>query len=186
MLFSKIFIHTPAAPGLQARYSQSAWEELAKIQEGSDDYLKAQAMLSICSCCIVFRWVDFARDYTRKACRVIDSARLQFIPAYGQPPEYSEEVRQRSTVLSQIIYFENYLFLACGGPEPKLTARIEKEYRHELQVCNEVFVVRVPTHQSNTANLSYSVQDMSTDDEDAGHSTGQGCDLPSQNLVGWL
>ena len=138
MLCSQIFISTPAASDLQARYSQFTWEELAKIQEGNDNFLKAQAMLSICSCCIVFRWLDFARQYIRKTCRVIDSVKLCFIPTYGQPPEYSEDVRQKSTVLSQAIYFENYLFLACDGPEPKLTARIEREYRYELQVGDGV------------------------------------------------
>lgn len=134
MLFSQSLINTPAATDLQARYSQFAWEELAKIQEGNDDCLKVQAMLSISSCCIVFRWVGFACQYIQKTSRVIDSARLCFIPTNEQPPGYSEEVRQRTTVLSQAIYFENYLFLACGGPEPKFTAAIEKEYRHELQV----------------------------------------------------
>jgi hypothetical protein len=134
MLCSQSLIHTPAAAELQAKYSQFAWEELAKIQEGNDDCLKAQAMLSISSCCIVFRWVAFSCQYVQKTCRVIDSAKLRFIPTSGQPPEYSEELRQRSAVLSQVIYFENYLFLACGEPEPKFTIRIEKEYRHELQV----------------------------------------------------
>ena len=138
MFFAKNFANTPSAPRIQARYSQLAWEELAKIQEGADDFLKVQALLSICSCCTVFLWVGFALDYARKACRVIDSAKLQFIPTYGRPPEYSEEVRQRSTTLSQVIYFENYLFLARGGPEPQLTARIEREFRHELQVGDEV------------------------------------------------
>lgn len=134
MLFSQSFTQTPAAPELQAKYSQFAWEELVEIQRGSDDYLKVQAMLSISSCCIVFRWVDYARQYVQKTCRIIDSAGLCFIPTYGKLPEYSEEVRRRSTALSQAIYFENYLFLACGGSEPKLTAGIEREYRHELQV----------------------------------------------------
>jgi len=37
-------------------------------------------------------------------------------------------------VLSQIIYFESYMFLAVDGIEPKLITRIEKEFRYELQV----------------------------------------------------
>lgn len=138
MLFSQDFNRTPSAPEFQAKISQFAWEELAKIQQGNDDFLKVQAMLSVSSCCIVFRWVGYARQYIQKTCRIIDSARLRFIPTYGHPPEYSEEVRQRSTVLSQAIYFENYLFLACGGSEPKLTARIEREFRRELQVGDGV------------------------------------------------
>ena len=134
MYFSQESVHPHAALRFQARYSQLAWEELAKMQKGNDDYLKAQAMLSISSCCIVFRWIDFARQYIQKACHAVNTASLQFIPKYGQPPEYSEQVRERSTVLSQVIYFENYLFLAYGGPEPNLTAKIEKEFWHELQV----------------------------------------------------
>ena len=133
MYFTQNLVPTPAAVQFQAKYSQLIWEELAEMKEGNV-HLKAQAMLSICSCCIVLRWVDFAREYIRKSCRVVNAANLRFIPAYGRPPEYSEKVRERSTVLSQIIYFENYLFLAYGGPEPRLTARIEKEFRHELQV----------------------------------------------------
>ena len=145
MYFSRDFLQTPAASHFQARYSQLVWEELAAIQKGDDDDFKAQVMLSISSCCLVFRWIDFARRYIQKACHAINTAGLQFIPVYGQPPEYSEEVRERSTVLSQVIYFENYLFLAYGRPEPKLTARIEKEFRHELQVgtrcaCEFVYV----------------------------------------------
>ena len=134
MYFTQDSVHTPAALRFQARYSQLAWEELAKIQKGNDDYLKTQAMLSISSCCIVFRWIDFARQYIQKACHAANAAGLQFIPKYGQSPEYSEQIREGSAVLSQIIYFENFLFLAYGGPEPSLTARIEREFRHELQV----------------------------------------------------
>lgn len=136
MFFAQDFARTPAALHFQAKYSQLVWEELAEVQKGNDDGLKVQAMLSIGTCCIVFRWTDFAREYVQKASRIINTTGLQFIPTYGQLPEYSEEVRERSTFLSQVIYFENYLFLTRGGQEPKSTARIEKEFRHELQVGN--------------------------------------------------
>ena len=185
MFFAQDLANIPTALRSQARYAQLAWEELAKIQKGDDDYLKAQAMLSIGSCCIVFRWIDFARQYIQKACRAANMASLQFIPKYGQPPEYSEQVRERSAVLSQVIYFENYLFLAYGGPEPSMTARIEKEFRHELQVGNrgtrEFIYVAYQTH---VENVSGSVQDLSIDHEDAGHFISQARDRPSQCLVG--
>ena len=58
MYFTQESVHPTAALRFQARYSQLAWEELAKIQKGNDDYLKAQAMLSISSCCIVFPDID--------------------------------------------------------------------------------------------------------------------------------
>lgn len=168
MLCSQNYDRTPAAFEFQAKYSQFAWEELAKIQQGDNNFLKVQAMLSISTCCIVFRWIDYARQYVQKTCSIIDSTRLRFIPTYGQPPEYSEEVRHKSTALSQAIYFENYLFLARGGPEPKLTARIEREYRHELQVGNSVLTSLRISLPPIIANVSRIVQDLSVDNEDAG------------------
>ena len=136
MHFYQSFIQTPGAPHLQARHSQSVWEGLAKILKGNNNVLKAQAVLSISTCCLIFRWIDYAHQYLHKACRLINMANLQFIPTCGQPPAYSEEICERSAILSQAIYFENYLFLTCGGAEPKSTARIEREFRCDLQVGN--------------------------------------------------
>ena len=136
MHLSQSFMQSPSAPEFQARYSELVWEELAKMRRGNNNELKAQAMLSISACCVIFRWMDIASQYLHKACRVINTASVRFIPTCGQPPPYSEEIRERSAILSQVIYFENYLFLACGGPQPGLTARIEREFRYELQVGN--------------------------------------------------
>jgi len=136
MHYAQTFAQGPSAPLIQARNSQLVLEELANMQKGNNNELKAQAMLSISSCCLVFRWNDFARQYLHKACRVINTANLRFIPTCGRPPACSEEIRERSAILSQVIYFENYHFLACGGPEPTLTARIEREFRCEVQVGN--------------------------------------------------
>jgi len=131
---SQSFMQSPHAHTFQEKYSQLVWEELAKTKRGNNDELKAQAMLSISACCLILRWMDVASQYLHKSCRIINTANLRFIPTCGRPPAYSEEIRERSAVLSQVIYYENYLFLACGGPEPELTARIEKEFRYELQV----------------------------------------------------
>ena len=76
----------------------------------------------------------FPLRYIQKACEAINTAGLRFIPTHGQPPEFSERLHERFSVLSQIIYFENYLFLACGGAEPTMTARIEEEFRYQLPV----------------------------------------------------
>jgi hypothetical protein len=37
-------------------------------------------------------------------------------------------------VLSQIVYMENYLFLAIDRTPPTMAVRIEKEFRRKLQV----------------------------------------------------
>lgn len=138
MLFTQGSSHNQPVLSFHAKYAQSTWEQLFEMQRGNDEILKAQAMLCVCTSCLVFRWIDFGRQYLQKACRIVDSARLRFTPPYGQPLEYSEEVRRRSTVLSQLIYFENYLFLACGRPEPRLTIRMEDEFRRKLQVGIEI------------------------------------------------
>lgn len=70
----------------------------------------------------------------QKSCEAVDTAGLQFVPTYGRPPVFSEALHEKLSVLSQIIYFENFLFLTAGGTEPMKTARIEKEFRYQLPV----------------------------------------------------
>ena len=80
------------------------------------------------------RWIDSARKCLTKTCIALNAANLRFIPATGRPPGLTEDVRERAVVLSQVIYLESYMFLAVDGTEPKMTVRIEKEFRHDLQV----------------------------------------------------
>jgi len=119
---------------LLAKHSQLSFEQLAEITKGSDANLQAHAFLYYVAGSIYVRWPVFSRKYLRKACIALNAASLRFTPATGHPPGLAEDVRERLAVLSQIIYFENYMFLAVDGTEPKMTARIEKEFRHELQV----------------------------------------------------
>ena len=124
----------PAMIRLQARHIQRSLELLADILGGRDLELKAQVALWVAAGSLIMRLSDFTHPYIERACTAVDAAGLQFIPTYGQPPEYSEDLHEKLSVLSQIIYFENFLFLTCGGAEPRMTARIEKEFRHRLQV----------------------------------------------------
>ena len=64
----------------------------------------------------------------------LNKADLRFLPVYGRPAELSEQVREDAAVLSQAIYLENYFYLTLGGPAPAMGARIEKEFRLDLQV----------------------------------------------------
>ena len=75
-----------------------------------------------------------SREYLTKACIALNVAKLRFIPDTGCPPVFTEDVHERLAVLSQVIYLEHHLFFAVDGLEPRMTARIEKEFRHELQV----------------------------------------------------
>ena len=137
----------PAMAGLQAKYVQASLELLTEISKGHDWELRAQVALWVVSGSMIMRLSYRTLSYIKKSCEAVDMARLQFIPTYGRPPPLSQDLREKLSILSQIIYFENFWFLTCGGAEPTMTARIEKEFRHQLQVnmaCHLVmFTLRV-------------------------------------------
>ena len=124
----------PVMAGLHARYVQRSLELLTGIFEEQDWELRAQVSLWITAGSMIMRLNYLTPSYIKKSCEAIDAGGLQFIPTYGRPPAYSEDLHEKLSVLSQIIYFENFWFLTSGGPEPTMTARIEKEFRHKLQV----------------------------------------------------
>ena len=75
-----------------------------------------------------------ARSFLTTGCGAVNAANLQFIPTFGCPPELAEEVQESLTVLSQLVYLENYLFLTIDRMKSKMTTRLEKEFQRELQV----------------------------------------------------
>lgn len=133
---SAILKDSPPMILLHARYMQKFWEELANIQQGDNFDLKVQAMFFLASGGIFVRLVQLASLYLWKTCKILNGVSMQFIPKYGHPPAYSDEVHEKSTVLSQVIWMENYFFLTCNGEKPKLTARIEEEFRNQLPVSS--------------------------------------------------
>ena len=132
--FCKTLDESPAMIQLVARYAQKAWETLAEIYGSDDQKLKVQGLLLFLHFLIVAGFPASAKFYLLKACELINSGKLQFLPTYGRPPELSEEVREDAAVLSQAIYMENYIYLALDGPPPVKTARIELEFRQDFQV----------------------------------------------------
>lgn len=124
---------TPAMVRLQARYAQMAWETLVMVFETEKHRLKVQSLLLLIHAFVFVRFTVGAQLYLFKACKIIEKAKLQFLPTYGRPAELSEQVREDASVLSQVIYLENYFYLAMGGSPPVMT-RIEKEFRLDLQV----------------------------------------------------
>ena len=142
---------------LHAKHGQLAWEGIAEISMGNDVTLKTQAFLQVATASLYGRWFEFSRQYLTKACIALSAAKLQFIPTIGRPPGLTEDVLERLAILSQNIYFENYMFLAVDGKEPGMTVRIEKEFRHELPVS---FCFVSPCSRGlnrGTANLSAAV-----------------------------
>ena len=141
------FLHATAAIGMNfyteakdlpevirthAKHAQLSWEQIVEISKGNDPYLKAQMHLTIATGSLYGRWFDSCRKGLTNAGIALNAAKLRFIPTVGRPPELTEDVLERFAILSQNIYFENYMFLAVDGKEPKMTVRIEEEFRHEL------------------------------------------------------
>ena len=125
---------SPEMVRLHAKHAQLAWEQLAEISKGNDSNLKAQALLQTATSSLYGRWFEFSRRCLTRACIALNAAKLRFIPTTGRPPELTEDVFERLAILSQNIYLENYMFLAVDGVEPKMTVRIEDEFRLELRV----------------------------------------------------
>ena len=125
---------TPAMVRLHARRVQTAWESLADLFNGSDCRICVQAALLVASSHVYMCLPQMALLYIQKTCDFIKAGGLQFVPTCGRPPEFSEELHETLAALSQTIYWANYLFLMCGGPEPRATAKLEREFRQELRV----------------------------------------------------
>ena len=125
---------SPTMLRLHAKHSQRALEQMSEAGKSGNAELKAQMSLFVASACLFQRWFRPARAHLAKACDAVDAANLRFIPVFGRPPELTEEVQERFAVLSQIVYTENYLFLAIDRTPPTMAVRIEKEFRRELQV----------------------------------------------------
>jgi len=119
---------------LLAKYAQRTWEQIAEINTGNDPNLTIQAFFSLTSMTLHSRWLDSARKFLTRPCIALNAAGLRFVPVTDRPPELTEDVRERVVALSQIIYLENYIFLVVDGTEPRMTVRIQKEFRHDLQV----------------------------------------------------
>ncbi|KAF9779636.1 hypothetical protein BJ322DRAFT_369328 [Thelephora terrestris] len=133
MVLSGIPDKTPAIVRLHARYAQRAWESLIQLKQTNQERVKVQALVVAVHCFVLTGLNVTGQLYLLKGCKIIDKANLRFLPAYEPPAEFSDQVREEVSALSQTIYLENYLYLALGGPAPLKTARIEREFRSDLR-----------------------------------------------------
>ena len=125
---------TPATVLLQARYSQAAAESHIQINRTNNHELKVQALVLLVHIFIVVGFPTSAQLYLSKACKIIEKAKLRLLPVYGRPAGFSEQVREDAAVLSQAIFLDNYFYLTLSGSTSGMTARIEGEFRLDLQV----------------------------------------------------
>lgn len=132
MHFCEGMADSPVMVLLHTKYIQMCLGWLLDIFKGHDWELRAHVALWIATASATLPIDHLVVPYLQRSCEAINAAGLQFVPTYGQPPVFSEPLHEKLSVLSQVIYFENFLFLACSGAEPTMTARIEKEFRYQL------------------------------------------------------
>ena len=134
MLFSQDIDDSPAMIRHHARRGQIAWECLAELFQSKNYAVTALAVMEVAANYILIRMTHPSILYIQKSCDAIEAGNLQFVPTCGRPPEFSEDLHELLATLSQTMYWSNYLFLMRGGPEPRATARLEKEFRVDLPV----------------------------------------------------
>ena len=130
---------SPLTVRTQAINAQQLWEDVADLLRGDDSELKIQIGYLVAAAYLYLRMTQGAKLFLWKCTTLVNNMGMRFIPAYGRPPELSEDLRENVTFLSQIIYLDNYLFMTFDGPSPKRTARIENEFTHEFKVRNAPF-----------------------------------------------
>ena len=98
---------------LHARYVQEALEQLMEMLKETTRRknwnLQAQVALRVKMGSVVMRLSEVMTLYVKKSCDAVNLGSPRFIQTYGRPPEFSEDLRERLSVLTQIIYFENFL-----------------------------------------------------------------------------
>ena len=143
MLFSTDVDDTPPMVQFHARRAQTAWECLIEVFNGNDYGVKVQAAMMIAAGYILIRMPQMSILYIQKSCDFIKAGNMQFVPTYGRPPDFSEDLHENLVALSQTIYWANYLFLMHGGPEPHATAKLEKEFQRELLVSHVTSILYI-------------------------------------------
>ena len=134
MLFSPDVKDTPTMLKFYARRTQIALECLAELLKGTDYRTTLQSLTMTTSSYLLIHMTQTGQLYVQKSCDLIEAGNLRFLPTSGRPPEFSEELHETLVGLSQTIYWANYLYLMRGGPEPRATAKLEREFRYELPV----------------------------------------------------
>jgi len=102
-----------------------------------------RALIVAASSSILVRMKQVGIFYIQQCCDTIEAGNLHFVPTTGHPPEFSEDLHENLVALSQTIYWANYFFLMRGGPEPRATVNLEKEFRRELPVGDVTSILPV-------------------------------------------
>ncbi|KAF9783513.1 hypothetical protein BJ322DRAFT_158918 [Thelephora terrestris] len=164
---------TPAMVRLQARYIQMAWESIVSLNKTNQERDKAQALILVAHSFLILGTSAGAQLYLMKACKIIEKAKLQFLSESGLPVAFSEQVREEASVLSQAIFLENYIQLALDGLAPVKTARIEREFRSDLEGVYPCLFVICPLTMRTQSVLLVRDAVHALNSVDQGENTGE-------------
>ena len=134
MLFSPDIGPTPSMILLFARRSHAVWECLADSNKIKDYWASVRTSTMIIVGGVLCCMPQASLVCIQETCDLIKEGNLRFIPTYGPPTEFSEDLHKAMVPLSQTIYWANYMFLTHCEPEPSATADLEREFRQELPV----------------------------------------------------
>jgi hypothetical protein len=174
MISSASLDYSPAMVHFHARRVQSAWESLAELFRSKDYRTCLHAAVLVVSSHVYMRMPQMALLYIQKCSEFIEKGGIQFIPTFGRPPKFTEDLHEILAALSQTIYWANYLFLTCGGPEPCATAQLEIQFRQDLPVSRIISISSAKLIPPALALLSNPFPRLSVDDTDTGYTACQG------------
>ena len=119
---------------MQARHSQLAMESMTDIRKIKNHFLLLEVTFAFASTAMLLRWIDVAQASLIKAIGIANKYHMMFVPEDGPAPAFSGDIHKHVVQLSQLIYLENFLFLTRNGVQPKVTSRLEREFRTKLKV----------------------------------------------------
>ena len=155
-MFTAGMDYSPAMVHFHARRVQAAWESLADLFKSDDYETCLHAAVLVVSSHVYMKMPQMALLYIQKSYEFIKKGDLRFVPTYGRPPRFSEDLHEILATLSQTIYWANYLFLMCGGPKPSAIEDLEQQFHQDLPVrkISSAFCVGLILHFSNSIRSS--------------------------------
>lgn len=119
----------------KAYFTQLAFESLAETRVEDDTFLHAQALQTLASKFLAFRYPLWAKHLLERAFAAVYKYDIRFMPRQEAQliPTFSEEIHERAMCLSQLIYAQICLDLLYESSN--ILVELENQMEDELAVC---------------------------------------------------